>query len=203
VTSRNWVEHVLTRPVVSTPGTTMEYSTGSSHLLSAVLTLAAKRSTYDFAQEVLGRPLGWTLARWPRDPQGIYFGGNDMLLTPRQMRAFGELYLRGGRAAGRQVVPASWVAASCVPRGQSRFNPDQFYGYGWWTRRFAGHESCFAWGFGGQYIFVFPALELVVVTTSTPDVSDERRGHRRRIFDILELHVLPQVEAAVSRRTGS
>ena len=67
-------------------------STGNTHLLSAILTQATRTSTWQFAQDALARPLGFTLARWPQDPQGIYFGGNDMLLTPRQMLAFGELH---------------------------------------------------------------------------------------------------------------
>ncbi len=198
VRSRNWVQYVLARPMVSERGTTMEYSTGSSHLLSAILTKVTKSTTHQFLQEALGKPLGVTFARWPRDPQGIYFGGNEMLMTPRQMLAFGELYLRRGRVNGLQVVPQQWVDTSCVARGRSRFSPDQRYGYGWWIREFAGHDSCFAWGFGGQYILVFRHLDLVVVTTSTPDVSDERRGHRRMIFDIIESHILPSIEAAAS-----
>jgi CubicO group peptidase (beta-lactamase class C family) len=198
VKSRNWVQFVLTRPMIADPGTSMEYSTGSSHVLSAILTKVSRTSTHQFAQRVLATPLGITLARWPRDPQGIYFGGNEMLLTPRQMVAFGELYLHGGRAGGRQIVPAAWVETSCVPRGRSRFNPDQQYGYGWWSREFADQDSCFAWGFGGQYIFVFRELDLVVVTTSTPDVSDERREHRRKIFDILERAIIPEVASAMS-----
>lgn len=193
VRSRNWVRYALTRPMVNEPGTTMDYSTGNTHLLSAILTRATKRSTHAFAQQVLATPLGFTLARWPRDPQGFYFGGNDMLLTPRQMLAFGELYLRGGELKGRQIVPAEWVRTSCVPRGRSRFNPDQQYGYGWWMRPFAGRDACFAWGFGGQYIFVVRDLDLVVVTTSSTAVSDERRDHRRAIFDILERHVIPAI----------
>ncbi len=196
VRSRNWVQFVLARPVISEPGTTVEYSTGSTHLLSAILTRVSKTDTHRFAQEVLAKPLGLTLARWARDPQGIYFGGNDMLMTPRQMVTFGELYLRRGQSKGRQIVPAAWVDTSCVPRGKSRFNPDQGYGYGWWIRQFAGRESCFAWGFGGQYIFVFRDIDLVVVTTSTADVSDDRRDHRRMIFDILERLIVPAIEAA-------
>ena len=50
---------------------------------------------------MLAKPLGITLARWTRDPQGIYFGGNEMLMTPRQMLAFGELYLNRGRVGER------------------------------------------------------------------------------------------------------
>lgn len=199
VRSRNWVQFVLTRPMIADPGTTMEYSTGNTHVLSAVLTRATRRSTHRFAQEALGNPLGIAIARWPRDPQGVYFGGNDMLLTPRQMVRFGELYRARGRWKGRQVVPAAWVEASCVPRGRSRFNPDQQYGYGWWTRTFGDRESCFAWGFGGQYIFLFRDLDLVVATTSAATVSDERRDHRRRIFEIVERAILPQIEAAMER----
>jgi CubicO group peptidase (beta-lactamase class C family) len=193
VSSRNWVQYVLSRPMIDEPGRSVEYSTGSSHLLSAILTKATKSTTYQFAQKMLAAPLGFTLAPWPRDPQGIYFGGNDMLLTPRQMVTFGELYLRRGVYRKRQIVPSAWVDASCTPRGRSRFNPDQGYGYGWWTRDFAGREACFAWGFGGQYILVFRDLDLVVVTTSAATVSDDRRDHRRMIFGILEQDIVPNV----------
>ena len=186
VRSPNWVAYVLNQPLFSEPGTAMEYSTGNTHLLSAILTSATKGSTWQFLQESLGRPLGLTFSRWPRDPQGIYFGGNDMLMTPRQMVAIGQLYLDRGRAGDRQIVPASWVEASCTPRGRSRFNPDQTYGYGWWMRDFAGRQGCFAWGYGGQYIIVFRDLDLVVVTTSSTAVSDERRDHRRQIFELVE-----------------
>jgi CubicO group peptidase (beta-lactamase class C family) len=190
VTSRNWVRYALERPMVSDPGTSMEYSTGTSHLLSAILTKASGKSTHQFATEVLAKPLGITLARWPRDPQGIYFGGNEMLMTPRQMIAFGELWRNRGRVKGAQVVPAAWVETSCQPRTRSRWDPDREYGYGWWSQSFNGHRACFAWGFGGQYIFIFRELDLVVVVTSATTVSDERWGYRRQLFDLLETHIL-------------
>ena len=200
VLSRNWVQHALARPMFAAPGEEMEYSTGNTHLLSAIITSASGQSTWQFANEVLGKPLGFSLPPWPRDPQGIYFGGNDMLMTPRQMLAFGELYRNGGRAGGRQVVPQQWVTRSCegrerrFRRGDRRFDPDGIpdpmrdrrYGYGWWVRDFGDREVCFAWGYGGQYIFVAPELDLVIVTTSAPDVSEERRGHRRTLFEIVD-----------------
>jgi CubicO group peptidase (beta-lactamase class C family) len=177
--------------MVSDPGTSMEYSTGSSHLLSAILTKASGASTHQFATEALTRPLGVTLARWPRDPQGIYFGGNEMLMTPRQMLAVGELWLNGGRANGAQVVPAAWVETSCQPRTRSRWDPEREYGYGWWIQTIGGHRACFAWGYGGQYILVFRESALVVAVTSATAVSDERHGYRRQLFALLEAHVLP------------
>ena len=196
VASRNWIDYILTRPMEATPGEGMEYSTGNTHLLSAILTKATKQTTWAYAQEQLAAPLGFMLSRWARDPQGIFFGGNDMLLTPAQMVTLGELYLNRGRRGTRQIVPAAWVDASCTGRGRSRFNPDQTYGYGWWSRDFAGEQACFAWGYGGQYILVFRDLELVVVTTSSTVVSDERRDHRRQIFDIVEQLILPAVKSS-------
>ncbi len=191
VTSRNWVRHVLARPMVSTPGTSMEYSTGSSHVLSAILTKATGTSTHQFAVEALAEPLGIRLAPWPRDPQGIYFGGNDMLMSPRQMLAVGELWLNDGRAKGVQVVPAAWVETSCQPRTRSRWDPEREYGYGWWSQTIGGHRACFAWGFGGQYILVFRELGLVIAVTSATAVNDERHAYRQQLFALLEAHVLP------------
>jgi CubicO group peptidase (beta-lactamase class C family) len=195
VNSRDWVRYALDRPMVSDPGTSMEYSTGTSHILSTILTKASGKSTHQFATEVLARPLGISLAHWPRDPQGIYFGGNEMLMTPRQMIAFGELYRNRGRVGNRQVVPAEWVDTSCESRTRSVWDPTREYGYGWWIQDFDRHRACFAWGFGGQYIMVFRELELVVAITSSTAASDERRGYRRQLFDLLETHVLPRTAA--------
>lgn len=214
VLSRNWVDHALARPMFAAPGEMMEYSTGNTHLLSAILTKAAGMSTWQLANETLAKPLGFTLAQWPRDPQGIYFGGNDMLMTPKQLLAFGELYLNGGQAAGRQVVSKAWVEQSCEGRkrefrpGDRRRTPgaldpvrgfdpmrDREYGYGWWVYDIDGLETCFAWGYGGQYVFVVQPLDLVVVTTASPDVSEERRGHRRQVFDILQQLVIRPLAA--------
>jgi CubicO group peptidase (beta-lactamase class C family) len=198
VQSRNWVQHALGRPLLSLPGTDMDYSTGNTHLLSAILTKVSGKSTWQFAQEALAQPLGFSLARWPTDPQGVYFGGNDMVMTPRQMAAFGELYLNRGRVAATEVVPERWVDSSWIPRARSRWS-DQTYGYGWWIRDLAGYRTAYAWGYGGQYIFVVPELELVVVTTSASDVSAERRGHRRTVFEVVERLIVEPIAALTNR----
>jgi CubicO group peptidase (beta-lactamase class C family) len=200
VRSRNWVDYALDRPLVSDPGTTMEYSTGSSHVLSAILTQVSRVSTREFANSALGRPLGFSLAEWPRDPRGIYFGGNEMLMTPRQMVALGELYLDEGRVNDRQIVSPAWVKESCVPRTVSRWDPGREYGYGWWIDDVGGHRACYAWGFGGQFIFVFRDLGLVVVTTSATDGSNERWDYRDRLLTLIEQHVLAPFVAQAAVR---
>jgi CubicO group peptidase (beta-lactamase class C family) len=185
VGSGNWVRFALNQPLLAAPGERMIYSTGNTHLLSAILTKAAGASTWEFASEALAAPLGFELPRWSTDPQGIYFGGNDMLMTPGQMMRIGLTYLNGGRYEGRQVVPEEWVETSCNgPVREGRRG--QRYGYGWWGGEFDSYETCYAWGYGGQYIWVMPELDLVIVATSSPFESDDRRGYRGQLFDVVE-----------------
>lgn len=192
VSSRNWVRYVLSRPFVDDPGGRMLYSTGSTHLLSAILTRATGMSTLAYAREKLGRPLGIEIPGWTTDPQGIYFGGNEMSLRPRDLFAFGELYRNGGRANGRQVVPASWVEDSWTTRTTSPFN-GYGYGLGWWQRTSGAHDVRFAWGYGGQYVFIVPALALTVVMTS--DAGSERDGsHNRALHALLGAYLVPAAE---------
>ena len=193
VQSGNWVLHVLTRPLVDEPGGQMIYSTGNSHLLSALLTKATKMSTFDFARRYLAEPLGVPLPPWVRDPQGIYFGGNEMQWTPRGMIAFGELYLNGGRFGGKQVVSQTWIKESLKPRTRSHWSGRE-YGYGWWIDSFGGQPTYYAWGHGGQFIFVVPGLKLVVAATSVPLTGEGRREHQRAIYDLMDQDIVPAVE---------
>ena len=189
VLSDDWVAFALEQPQLSPPGTRMHYSSGNFHILSAILTEATGKTTLEFAREVLGPPLGY-IAEWPRDPNGIYFGGNNMELTPRQMLAFGELYLQGGQADGRQVVPARWVDDSLQPRVRSERDTERQYGLGWWMRDMAGLQTAYAWGFGGQFVLLVPELELVVVTTSSSSPGNTRRQHTRALYELLEFEVV-------------
>jgi CubicO group peptidase (beta-lactamase class C family) len=191
VTSRNWVANALRRPMVAPPGGEMIYSTGSTHLLSAILTRASGASTHRYAQRHLFQPLGVELRPWQTDPQGIYFGGNDMYLTSRDMLKFGKLYLDGGAYQGRQIVPREWIDSSWTERTSSPWNGHR-YGYGWWTRTAQMHTVRFAWGYGGQFIFVVPELQLVVVATS--DADSRREGsHTWTLHRLLENEIIPAV----------
>jgi CubicO group peptidase (beta-lactamase class C family) len=192
VQSPNWVRYVLTQPMSGTPGVERVYSTGNSHLLSAILTRATGRSTWEYARQKLAEPIGIQLPRWPTDPQGIFFGGNEMRITPRAMVRIGELYRNGGVYEGRQVVPREWVEASLTPRSRSRAI-GAGYGYGWFLGEFRGHPMFYASGYGGQYIFVVPDLELTVVTTSDPD--DARTpGHNQSVQRLVRDILVPAAE---------
>jgi CubicO group peptidase (beta-lactamase class C family) len=192
VSSRNWVRHVLTRPVVAPRGEhgPMIYSTGSTHLLSAVLTRKTGQSTWAFARKSLA-PLGIRLRAWTTDPQGVFFGGNEMRMTPREMLAFGRLYLDGGRAPdGTQILPRAWIDSSWVERTTSGWSGNA-YGYGWWIREEHGHPVYFAWGYGGQFIFVVPSASMVVVATSDPTPERRDGAHLDAVHDLVDALLAP------------
>jgi CubicO group peptidase (beta-lactamase class C family) len=172
----------------------MVYSTGNSHILSAILTRATGESTLSYARRTLFAPLGITLGPWTRDPQGVYLGGNEMGLRPREMLRFGELHRKGGVHEGRELISPTWIEDAWTQRGTSRFN-GHGHGLGWWIRNYAGYEVRFAWGHGGQYIFIVPDLALTVVTTSIPE-GGRATAPTRAIHDLLERVLIP---AALSR----
>jgi CubicO group peptidase (beta-lactamase class C family) len=190
VNSRDWVRFALSRPFVAEPGGRMLYSTGSYHLLSAVLTRAAGRGTLELAREWLGEPLGIEIPPWTRDPQGFYLGGNNMALAPRALLRFGEMYRQSGAYAGRQVLPAGWIEASWTARVRSPFTGHQ-YGYGWFIARARGLPVCYAWGYGGQMIYIVPDLALTVVMTSDPTGPSGRNGYVRELHALLADGIVP------------
>lgn len=167
VNSNNWVDYALSRRFIAEPGGEMLYSTGSYHLLSAALTRRTGRSTLAITRDWLGDPLGIDIRPWLTDPQGIYFGGNDMRLSPMALLTIGELYRNGGVHQGEQVLSPEWIKLSWTQRGTSRYTDDA-YGFGWFITELGGHRAYYGRGYGGQMLYVFPGLAMTVVMTSDP-----------------------------------
>jgi CubicO group peptidase (beta-lactamase class C family) len=201
VSSDNWVEYALSRPFVADPGGEMLYSTGSYHLVSAALTKSTGRSTLELTRDWLGEPLGIQVPAWPTDPQGIYFGGNDMLLTPMALLEIGELYRNRGMVNGRQLLPRDWIELSWTERGTSRWTDDG-YGYGWFLTDLEGHRGFYGRGYGGQMLYVFPDLGMTVVMTSDPQ-PPASPSFMQRQHALLEEYVIPVLSPAPASGTQS
>jgi len=199
VVSDSWVDYVLGQPLVAEPGGQRIYSTGNTHLLSVILSRATGMDTRAFAERYLFGPMDIRIGGWDRDPEGFFFGGNNLALSPRSLVKLGELVLNGGRYRGEQLVPAEWIETSLRRYTRSRYNP-YYYGYLWWQQRLAGHELHFAWGNGGQYVIVIPALQSVLAVTSAPDVPGGAgsRDPRQRFFRLLGERLFPLLEARLS-----
>lgn len=178
VSSRNWVRFALSADFVDEPSGGMLYSTASTHLLSVILTKVGGKPTLNLARDWLGPLEGFRIGAWDRDPQGYYLGGNQMAMTPRSLHAFGELYRRGGVTAdGTRLLSESWIRESWVRRTNSVFNGDG-YGYGWFLKELGGAQVNYAWGYGGQMLYIAPSLGLTVTMTSNESAPSARTGYR-------------------------
>jgi hypothetical protein len=165
-----------------------------SHLLSAIVATATGQSTLAYARVKLFEPLGIPTdgafepvlgdavndatidayenasVAWPVDPQGYHFGAAFLRRPSRDLAKFGYLYLNGGQWDGHQLIPADYVAAATSPRGRSP-NLSMGYGWHWWVAIEEGHQTFSARGYGGQFVYVVPDLDLVTVITSNPETS--------------------------------
>ena len=190
ISSSNWVANALLRPFLAQPGSRMLYSTGSFHVLGAVLSEVSGESLLTLARSRLGRPLGIDIPAWTRDPQGRYLGGNEMALSLRDMVRFGELYRQGGRWDGVQVLSRDWVERSLQPRTRSPFSGLN-YGYGWFLGRAGDEAYALARGYGGQIICIVPGLGLTVAITSDPTRPARSAGYFGDLLHLIEREIIP------------
>ncbi len=164
IASDDYVELTLSQPVVNEPGTVYVYNSGGSHLLAVMLEAATGEQVEDYADRHLFDPLGIAEGQWLESPQGEAIGGFGLYLTPRNMAKIGYMYLRAGAWDGARIVPRDYVAAATQVQSAGDFTGGTPYGYQWWITDATGYEAYFALGFGGNYIYVVPALDLVAVT---------------------------------------
>lgn len=174
IASRNWVADALGREIVAEPGGRMLYSTGSTHVLGAVLAEAAGLSLLAQMRDRLGTPLGASIPSWVQDPQGRYLGGNQMGLTLDAMLRFGEMHRQDGVWNGQRVLPAEWIEAAMTPRTSSPWS-GLGYGLGWFVGNEDGQRFALARGYGGQIIAVGPRM--VMAITSNPNLPARSQGY--------------------------
>lgn len=164
--SQNWVDFILNRPMAASPGERFNYNSGNPHLVSAILTQVTGMSTEDYARAKLFGPLGITDWKWRRDPQGILSGGFGLVLHPQDMAKLGYLYLHHGEWDGRQLLPADWtdrISRAAVDM-KLTFAPAWRYSNFFWAD--PGRDVYWASGFHCQLVLVYPALNIVAVTTA-------------------------------------
>jgi CubicO group peptidase (beta-lactamase class C family) len=140
------------------------------NLLGVLVQRATGNSLPDFAAEALFAPIGVTSAAWEPLEAGIVNGGSGLQLTGRDLLRVGQLVLQEGRSGERQVVPASWVREMIAPRFTWHETVGEqggvTYGYLWWVADGPPVPAVFAWGYGGQFVYVAPTIDLVAVATT-------------------------------------
>jgi CubicO group peptidase (beta-lactamase class C family) len=167
--SKNILSYILDRELEANPGEKMNYNSGCSHLLSAIVQKVTGMSTEGFAKQYLFEPLGITESHWYRK-QGVHLGANGINFKSVDMLKFGYLFLKEGTVNGREIITKDWVRESVMPRYLT-YEFIGHYGYQWWMSSVALDEDkvlpfYFALGFGGQFIIIVPQYDMVVVFTS-------------------------------------
>ena len=157
---------ILDRPITDLPGAKWTYCGGATALLGRLITKGTGDALHDYARRVLFEPMGFGPSEWSVGSDGEPRSASGLRLLPRDMLKVGQIVLASGNWNGRRLVPGEWVerattAVVAIDRGRS-------YGYHWYMGDLAAGAASqpFHWvggiGWGGQRLFAFPALDLVV-----------------------------------------
>jgi CubicO group peptidase (beta-lactamase class C family) len=168
---------VFQRTLRNDPGKEFFYNNLGPDILSLIITKTSGLKCIDFGKKYLFEPLGISNIAWSSSTaSGVSYspGGYGLQLTARDMAKLGYLYLNQGTWDKKQVVPSEWVEASSREQIKTPESEDwlEDYGYLWWIRPKPNHSAYSAVGFGGQYIYVIPDLDIVTVITTLGSDED-------------------------------
>jgi len=173
------LDHALGRRLVEEPGSRFYYSNLDAHLAALALSRRLKVPLVEFARDQLFSPLGIGAFAWPAGQDGVANGASELRLTAPDLLKLGRLLRQGGSWQGRQLASRSFLQEATVPKVQTdlpaRGRKDLWgYGYLWWLASTPGDDlpAWYAAGYGGQFVYGVPALELVIVAL-TEQVSRE------------------------------
>lgn len=212
----HWVHFALEQTLSHAPGTHMEYNSGVSQILSAILMQQTGMSVNTFAERYLFEPLGITDYEWESDPQGVHTGGFGLKMLPADLLKFGQLFLQKGQWNGEALITQNLVERSTTPAIAVTPPNHGYYAWHWWVDTCSAESSPFiedehptdipstttmaasdlvlpsfnyyyARGFGGQFVYIVPALELVVVLTN------DKRKKEKPPLDVFPRLVAPQL----------
>ena len=168
VVSDDWMRTAIRLSLLFDPGEGFEYTDFGPHLLSGIITKSTGMSALEFANRYLMAPMKIRIPRWNTDPDGYNKGGLGLYLYPRDMALFGYLYLNNGMFEGQELIPGEWIAESLDQYnhiGDWEHMKELGYGYLWYSGKMGRYRVYAAIGRGGNYIFIYPEIQMVVVTT--------------------------------------
>ncbi len=170
VNSSDWIKFMLDLPMANSPGSSFNYNSGCTVLLAGVIYETTGLRASAFAEEHLFGPLSITNYQWEEGPSGITNTGWGLRLSTRDILKLGKLFYQKGIWEGERIISEGWVNNSTQTK--IAINSRNTYAYQWWT--FSGNHSYvqqletndvfYADGWGNQYVFVIPHLNLIVAT---------------------------------------
>jgi CubicO group peptidase (beta-lactamase class C family) len=168
---------------IAAPGQRWAYASSETYVLALVLRRAVGMSIGRFCGERLWQPIGAESdALWLTDRSGLEVGYMGLNATLRDYARLGLMLAQGGRADGRQVLPAVWLAEMTRPHFSAQ-QTGRGLGYGFQTWTFPANDGSFALlGVRGQMLFVHPGRRMVLVQTSIRPASRDPATAETRLL---------------------
>jgi len=166
------------------------YDSGATHLLSLIINRTTGMSAEAYAKKHLFEPLKIKDYKWDKDPNGTHLGGWGLYLKPKDMAKFGYLIMKDGKWNKKQVVSKEWIKTATSKHIEGYWGETKAddYGYLWWLNPAGGFRAD---GYGGQYIFVIPEQDLIVVFTSGVNYSEKMQP-----INCLNNYILPSIKSS-------
>lgn len=183
----------MSRYAVSSPseypaGTQWKYSSGTANIICNLIRneFESDTSCYAFIQDEFFEKIGITDAVFEVDPSGDFIGSSYLYATARDYARFGLLYLNDGVFNGERILPEGWVNYTRTPASASNGE----YGALFWLNRSGKYPSApedmySCNGHDGQYIFIIPSRELIMVVLGFSPKPDNELELDRLVTDIL------------------
>lgn len=179
----NSVDFILARPINADQGTTFKYHDGNPHLLSALIQKTSGKPTDVWANTAFFSKIGMTNYNWIRYKDGITMGGFGIETTPREMAKMAICISNNGRYNGVQIIDSAWVAEMVSPQVELE-GSEYSFGYNWWIND--SRDIRFMWGHGGQFAFIIPSKDLVVIMTSIPNTQGDYQIDADEVFPVVD-----------------
>ena len=165
ISGNDWRKGFLEAGTKFEPGTQFEYNSMNTYMLSAIVTEITGMSLFEFCKKRLFDPMGIKRVFWESCPQNITKGGWGLFIRTEDMAKLGQLYLNDGKWNGVQLVPMKWVKESTTPFVETGREDSTHYGYQIWINNDRPGSYAFN-GMLGQNVFVYPDIDMVVVTNA-------------------------------------
>lgn len=191
----NWVEWTLNLPMSKdrNSGDKWNYFTAGVVVLGDIIHKSVPGGLEQYAHEKLFTPMGIKRYRWQFTPQNVANTAGGLSLTALGFAKFGQLYKNGGRWKEQQIIPEQWVKDSFQKHIETS-QPPNYYGYLWWNKAYEinekSYETYYCTGNGGNKIFVFTELDMVIVVTAS--AYGQRYAHPQ-VDKMMEEYILPAV----------
>lgn len=162
------IRYILSKPVVSVPGTQFHYSSGSGLVLAAILEKVTGKKFLDYANEKLFDPLRSEGGVWTSSHSGLTLASSGLYFRARELTKIGLLFLNNGQWEGKQIITPEWIELSQQEfiNTNNAFYLNSSYGYQWWITGFTvngvSHKCFFAVGWGNQFMYIIPDLNMII-----------------------------------------